>query len=95
MERGMVRSPSEALMTETAGDVRIVWPLSCWGSFCWDGQTQNSGEGSTGGAGGTRGLWWNKVCMVNVSPLVGVSGLGRYPVKVARAQMMLTPAHQV
>lgn len=36
-----------------------------------------------------------QVCMANLSPLVGVSGLGRYAVKVAGAQMIFTPAHQV
>lgn len=43
-------SDDVVLRTEAAGGVRMVWPpLSCWGWFGWDGQAQNSGEGTS---------WW-------------------------------------
>lgn len=54
----------------------MAWPpLSCWGSFDWDGQAHTSGEAVTGGDGERDHRGCLHVCPAKISP-VWVSGLG-------------------
>lgn len=56
---------------------QMVWPpLFCWGSFGWDGQTQNIGEVPANGEQGEDRGGCLPVCMASRSPLAGIAGLG-------------------